>query len=232
MKLDFAEPFIQIAGISDLIEAYMLIDSGVKYIGFPLCLDCNKPDVSQAEAKSIISKTKDRVCPIVITYLDNAKDISDLCKYLNVDIVQIHGNISIAELSGLRKMRPHLDIIKSLVVRNNNKNNLLNSLVAYDSFVDSFITDTYDPETGASGATGKVHNWEISRQIVAESSGPVILAGGMNPANVGDAIMQVRPAGVDVHTGVEGNSGRKESRLVRRFVDEAQRAFSLFNNSR
>ena len=89
MKLDFTVPFIQVAGISDMKEAYMLIDCGVNYMGFPLRLDCNKPDMSDADVKSVISKTKGRICPILITYLYKAKDIFDLCDYLNVDIVQI-----------------------------------------------------------------------------------------------------------------------------------------------
>ncbi len=234
MRLDFAEPFIQVAGIADLDEAFMLIDCGVNYMGFPLCLDYNKPDMDETDVRGVISKTRGRICPVLITYLDRAKDIADLCTYLGVSIVQIHGDIAISEISELKRIRPDLDIIKSLIVRDNNKNDLLNSLLfydkvhdeVYDEVVNSYITDTYDSQTGASGATGKVHDWEISRQIVAESSRPVILAGGLAPENVRDAILKVRPAGVDVHSGVEDELGRKSSRLVRRFVDAALAGFS------
>lgn len=232
MKLDFTKPFVQVAGISDLEEAYMLTDSGVNYIGFPLCLDYHKPDMSESGVKDIISKTKGGICPVLITYLDKAKDISNLCDFLNVQIVQLHGNIEINEISKLKKRRPDLDIIKSLVVRSNNIDDLLSSMIEYNSFVDSYITDTYDPDTGASGATGKMHNWEISRQIVMKSSKPVILAGGMNPENVSDAIRKVQPAGVDVHTGVEDSSGRKEIQLVRRFICEAKKGFSFVTNNK
>ncbi len=69
--------------------------------------------------------------------------------------------------------------------------------------MDAYITDTYDPVTKASGATGKTHNWEISKNLVELSAKPVILAGGLNPENVYDAILKVKPAGVDVHTGIE-----------------------------
>jgi phosphoribosylanthranilate isomerase len=92
--------------------------------------------------------------------------------------------------------------------------------------VEAFITDTFNPSTGASGATGLTHDWEVSREIVRVSPRPVILAGGLTPDNVGAAIRAVSPAGVDCHTGVEGADGRKNERLVRRFVEEANRAFS------
>jgi phosphoribosylanthranilate isomerase len=84
--------------------------------------------------------------------------------------------------------------------------------------VDAFITDTYDPTTGRSGATGKTHAWGVSRRLVELSPKPVILAGGLTPENVRAAVLAVRPAGVDVHTGVEGPDGRKAPRLVEHFV--------------
>ena len=91
--------------------------------------------------------------------------------------------------------------------------------------MDAFITDSFDPDTGAIGATGKVHDWQVSARLVDLSPRPVILAGGLNPDNVRNAIIQVRPAGVDVHTGIEGSDGRKRRDLVERFVAEAQAGF-------
>jgi len=95
----------------------------------------------------------------------------------------------------------------------------------YERCVDAFITDTYDPATGACGATGRTHDWSVSRKLVELSSRPVLLAGGLTPDNIRQAIGQVRPAGVDAHTGVEGPDGRKDPALVRRFVAEARAAF-------
>lgn len=94
-------------------------------------------------------------------------------------------------------------------------------------WIDLFITDTYDPVSGASGATGKTHDWEISKRLIRLSAKPVILAGGLNADNVRDAILQVKPAGVDVHTGIEGVDGRKDPELLARFVKEAREAFNL-----
>ena len=96
-------------------------------------------------------------------------------------------------------------------------------------YVDAFITDTFDPVTGASGATGKTHDWTISRRLVELSTKPVILAGGLTPANVGEATRVVKPAGVDVHTGVEDENSRKNPYLVARFVHEARKAFTALH---
>jgi phosphoribosylanthranilate isomerase len=92
--------------------------------------------------------------------------------------------------------------------------------------VDAFITDTFDPKTGASGATGKTHDWRVSRRLVEAVDRPVILAGGLTPENVKRAILEVRPAGVDSHTGVEDSSGRKSRDKICKFLSEAQEAFA------
>jgi phosphoribosylanthranilate isomerase len=86
---------------------------------------------------------------------------------------------------------------------------------------DALILDTYDPETGRHGATGKTHDWDISRAIVDAVETPVILAGGLNPTNVADAIRHVCPWAVDVHTGVERPDGSTDHDLIRAFVQAA-----------
>jgi len=121
----------------------------------------------------------------------------------------------------LKEEAPQLRIIKSLIVRGSNTDTLIDEVRRYEACVDSFIIDTSDPVTGASGATGRVHDWEISRRLVASSARPLILAGGLNAGNVRQAIRTVRPAGVDVHTGIEGRDGRKRYDLTRCFVEEA-----------
>ena len=93
--------------------------------------------------------------------------------------------------------------------------------------VNAFITDTFDPKTAASGATGKTHDWSVSRRLVELSDRPVILAGGLTPENVKRAIQEVPPAGVDSHTGVEDSTGRKSREKVQKFLSEASEAFEL-----
>lgn len=106
------------------------------------------------------------------------------------------------------------------------KHPLYESAKDLEPLVDAFITDTFDPKTGATGATGMLHDWSVSARIARSVSKPLILAGGLNPTNVYEAIMQVRPAAVDSHTGVEDSAKAKSRSLTSRFLSEARRAFS------
>jgi phosphoribosylanthranilate isomerase len=139
-------------------------------------------------------------------------------------MVQLHGDLPAYEIARLRAMAPDLAICKSLVVRPEDHDLLDGDVSAFSPWVDAFLTDTFDPATGASGATGRTHDWAISRRLAARSSRPLILAGGLTAANVAAAVARVRPAGVDVHTGIEGPDGRKDATLAREFVRHATAA--------
>ncbi len=217
---------IQIAGVVDKEEADLLVEAGVHQIGFPMGLDVHKEDITKEAAAKIARSLKPPVAAVLVTYLSKAEKVLKLCKRIGIGRVQLHGAVSVAELVRLTSLAPSLIIIKSLIVKDRNLAELESAVSALSPYVDAFITDTYDPVTGACGATGKVHNWDISRRLVDISPRPVMLAGGLNPENVRRAIKHVRPAGVDVHTGVEGPSGRKDIDLIRAFVREATAAFS------
>jgi len=221
---------IQIAGVKNLKEAEMLISSGVRFIGFPLRLTVNAEDTTENEAKRIIAQIRQKSIPVLITYLSHSTEINEFCKYLDVPVVQLHGDVEKAELKKLKEINSELKIIKSLVIKKDNFSSLLKTVETLTPFVDAFITDTFDPETGAEGATGKTHDWNLSGKLVELSGKPVILAGGLTPENVYEAILRVRPAGVDSHTGVEDKEGNKDSEKIARFISEAERAFKFVNN--
>jgi phosphoribosylanthranilate isomerase len=221
---NFSE-FLQVAGVRDQAEADMLVECGVPYLGFPLRLPINKEDLSEADAAKIISSLPRHCKAILITYLKDHVQIIEFCKDLGVSIVQLHGDISVDELKALNDQRPELTVIKSLVIGETRSNRLINYATHVSPYVDAFITDTYDPVSGASGATGKTHDWSLSKRFVDLLDKPVVLAGGLNPWNVRQAIETVRPHGVDVHTGVEDHAGRKDRQLVSRFLTQAQKAF-------
>ena len=207
---------IQVAGVHDLAETRMLLACGVDLVGIPLRLTVNAEDLDEAAAARISRACPGRCC--LITYLDRTDEITDLARYLDVRYIQLHGPVDPAILPGLRESLPGVCLIKSLVIGLAAERDLLATMESCAGGVDAFITDTYNPETRAEGATGIPHDWSVSRRLVAASPRPVILAGGLNPGNLAQAIEAVRPHGVDVHTGVEGPDGRKEEALVRSFV--------------
>ncbi|MFH0954316.1 MAG: phosphoribosylanthranilate isomerase [Verrucomicrobiota bacterium] len=221
-----ANPIIQIAGIRDQAEADLLLEEGVAWLGFPLRLAVHQEDLSEEDAARIIRGLKPPARGVLITYLSVAEEVVSLCDRLGTTIVQLHGDVPPAEAARLKELRPEFFILKSLVVGRGTLDDLQRRAARFAPHVDAFITDTYDPATGASGATGRTHDWSISRKLVASVRRPVILAGGLNPENVRRAILEVRPTGVDAHTGVEGPDGRKDRGLVRRFVKEASAGFA------
>ena len=221
----FEENFVQIAGVIDRAEAEMLQQCGVRYLGFPLRLPVHREDLAEGEAAAIIKGLAPPVFGVLITYLNQAKEIADFCHALGARIVQLHGEIERDEIERLRAIDPSLKVIKSLVVGMHDDRALETVVRDFSAYVDAFITDTFDRTTGASGATGKTHDWRVSRRLVELSEPPVILAGGLTPENVRKAIMEVRPAGVDSHTGVEDASGRKSREKVEKFLAEACEAF-------
>jgi len=217
---------IQIAGISDRQEAEMLVACGVDWLGFPLRLAVHQEDLREAEAAYIIKSLPPPHEGVLITYLRKAEEITALCHSLGTRKVQLHGDITRDQLRLVKTLDPGLFVIKSLVVRGNNHAELETAVRLSSPYVDAFITDTYDPETGAYGATGKTHDWGVSRRLIQISPRPVILAGGLRPENVARAIREVQPAAVDAHTGVEGADGRKDLRCVQAFVAQARTAFA------
>jgi phosphoribosylanthranilate isomerase len=223
--------FIQVAGVRDQAEAELLVKCGIRYLGFPLRLPVHHEDLSEEEASTIIKSLRPPACGVLITYLNQAGDIVEFCNSLGASVVQLHGDIEASELQSIKEHKPRLAIIKSLVIGLHPIEKLLETVKRTAPYVDAYITDTFDPNTGAYGATGKTHDWRVSRQLVRQSPRPVILAGGLNPANVRDAILEVRPAGVDAHTGLEDVSGRKNKEKVKKFVSEALEAFRLIRQA-
>ncbi|HEX5575923.1 MAG TPA: phosphoribosylanthranilate isomerase [Gemmatimonadales bacterium] len=216
---------IQVAGIRDWAEAELLQECGVRYLGFPLRLEVHQEDLSEVAAADIIRRLRPPTRGVLITYINEAEAIAEFCQAMGARTVQLHGDVSRTELERLRELDPTLTIIKSLVVGRHPSVLLERLAVELAPLVDGFITDTYVAETGASGATGRTHDWTVSHRLAMLSPKPVILAGGLTPSNVRQAIAAVRPSGVDVHTGVEDATGRKDREKVLTFVAEAKAGF-------
>lgn len=219
----FPRGLIQVAGIHDLEEAQLLVRAGVDLLGLPLRLTVHKEDLSEAQAARISRKLPGRCC--LITYLSEVEEICEFTTQLAVAYVQLHGPVNPGIMPQLRQRMPHVRFIKSLVIGKGKFSDLVISCKQFSPHVWAFITDSYDAETGAEGATGRIHDWSLSRQLVLSTRRPVILAGGLNADNVGDAVMTVGPSGVDVHTGVEGADGRKDPSMVEAFVRASRLAF-------
>lgn len=130
--------------------------------------------------------------------------------------------LSPADVTKLKVRLPDSLIMRSVPVSGEESLTIAQS---YDRLADFLLLDSYRPLDRQIGALGVTHDWSISRRIVASVRIPVVLAGGLGPDNVADAIQAVRPAGVDSKTKTDRvGSHAKDIARVRRFHDAARAA--------
>ncbi len=214
--MNVRRPRVQVAGISTLADARACEAAGADAIGFTLGLPTGPHNgLDEARAAAIIRALPPFITPVLITYRVTAAEVVATCRQLGVTQVQLHAPAEPAELARMRAAIPGLKLILAVHVTGPGAIDLARERARH---ADALILDTYDPATGRAGATGITHDWSISAAIVRAVDVPVILAGGLTPANVADAIRRVRPWGVDVHTGVERPDGTTDHDLVRAFV--------------
>ena len=213
---------VQIAGVSTLEEALATAEAGADALGFTVRLPHGVHDgLTEAKARGIVAALPPFVASVAISYVETPRQAVELCRYLGVSTLQLHGPFPTQELPLIRAGLPHLKLIRAVHVTGPEALAQARSLARH---VDALILDTFDPASGRHGATGKTHDWGLSRQIVSEVRVPVLLAGGLTPDNVAAAIAAVQPWGVDVHTGVENPDGTRNLDKVRAFVARAKGA--------
>lgn len=124
------------------------------------------------------------------------------------------------ETAALKRRLPDVLLMRSVPVVDERSIEIARS---YDGVVDFLLLDSHRADDRQIGALGVTHDWRISRRIVELFRTPVILAGGLGPDNVTDAIRTVRPAGVDSKTKTDQEGGHgKDIDRVRRFVEAAR----------
>ncbi|MFW5837776.1 MAG: phosphoribosylanthranilate isomerase, partial [Desulfovibrionaceae bacterium] len=145
---------IQVAGARSLDEARLAARAGATHLGLPLRLDVHSSDLDDDAARRLIASLPPGLVPVLITYQRDPDAVAGLCRDLGLQAVQLHGDIDPRELAELRRLDPKLAVIKSLVVRPGQGRELEDAVRDLAPLVHAFITDTFDPATGASGATG------------------------------------------------------------------------------
>lgn len=213
---------VQIAGVHDEAELALLAAAGATCVGLPLRLGYHTPDLSEDAA---ITLSRRSPLPVVlITYDPDPASVAALATAMNVAAVQMHADST--DVAALRAALPSgCMLFQSVVISPGETPETVQARArAVLPFVDALLTDTHDPVTGATGATGKTHDWALSRALVGLGK-PVILAGGLHAGNVAAAIRATGVRAVDAHTGVEGPDGRKDAAKVRAFVNAARTAW-------
>jgi len=206
---------IKICGITNLEDANAAINFGADALGFVFY--SKSPRVVTPEAaKNIISHLPQTITTVGVFVDENKANIEETASYTGLDIIQLHGSEPPEYCNFSRK------IIKAFRIKEPSD---LASLRAYKS-VSAFLLDTYSPDE--MGGTGQTFNWEIA--VKAKKYGKIILAGGLTPENIDEAIRVVQPYGVDVSSGVEGSEkGKKDHKKLQLFIQRARDAFQKYS---
>jgi len=199
---------IQIYTMQSVEEAQAVIGLGVDHIGITPGEYGLPGEVGFSMARDIVEAVGDSA---VCVALSVDSDFDAICTM--VDTVNPH----ILHLCGLANTLPPISVAGPEAVA---------VAASYQDVADYLILDTQAPDIAGIGASGVTHDWSISREIVRQSRIPVILAGGLSPENVVEAVRIVQPWGVDslTHTNRPSPDGgfRKDLDLVRQFATAAR----------
>jgi phosphoribosylanthranilate isomerase len=217
---------IQIYEIAAPMEAIKVARAGVDHIGLLVGGGEFPREIRVDDAKKILEMIPEDVKSVVLTLSRDVKTIERIAATLHPDILHIGTipqGISPEDIKDLKRKFAEIKMMRSIPVTDWDSVEIAKQ---YDRIVDFLLLDSHRMEDNQIGATGLIHDWNISRRIVESVHVPVILAGGLGPDNVADAIRKVRPAGVDSKTKTDKEgSHEKDIGKVKAFVEQAKGAF-------
>ncbi|MCP8307349.1 MAG: phosphoribosylanthranilate isomerase [archaeon] len=209
---------VKICGITNEKDLKNSIIAGADALGFVINVDSSPRSIKIDRARELMEKVPIFVSKVAVTVFDDFDRIIEIKDELKPEYIQIHGDFNFNE-DYLLKTLCGVHIIRAIALKSNlSLESILNEAKNFDAIlVDSHIEGKY-------GGTGIVNDFKMCREIgEAISPKPLILAGGLNPDNVEEAIHIVKPFAVDVSSGVELSLGIKDYEKMLNFVANAKR---------
>lgn len=210
---------VQIYEVGNSTEAQQLVGVGVDYIGVLVGKGEYPRELSIEQATTIFQSVSERAKKVALSLSRNLEDISEIVEKTNPDILHLGtmpDYLLQDDVIELKQRFPNLKIMRTVPVVDEESIELAKE---YDGIADYLLLDSRKTGDTQVGATGETHNWNISRKIVESVKIPVILAGGLGPDNVVEAIEKVKPAGVDSKTKTDkAGSNEKDIEKVEEFV--------------
>ena len=195
---------IKICGITHLTDALTAVEAGADALGFNFVPDTPrfvKPD----QVAAIVAELPPFITTVGVFASKDAAKLSTIANQCRLDAIQLHADVTPEFCRNLDRR-----VIKAVRVKDESSLSILSD---YD--VNAFLLDAY--VEGMMGGTGHVFDWDLA--LKAKNYGQIIVAGGLNPDNVAQAVRHVKPYAVDVSSGVESQPGRKDPDKVRKFID-------------
>jgi len=194
---------VKICGMTNLKDVKVAVDGGVDAVGF-IFYKKSPRSVTMQAVREIVLELPPFVDSVGVFVNETAEQINKIADHCKLDRVQLHGDESPAFCKKIRRR-----VIKVIRVKD------IQSLKKLSDYpVSSFLLDTFSEDQY--GGTGKVFDWNLA--YPAKKYGPIILAGGLTPINVHQAIQRIQPYGVDVCSGVESQPGIKDHKKMKAFL--------------
>lgn len=203
-------PEVKICGIRDADTLAVVQEVGVKWAGFVL-VETSPRYLTLTALNALLSQIEQAI-PVVLLADPTDQQIDEVSN-LEVHTIQLHGNETPERVKEI-KQRSSAEIWKSIGISNVLD---LNSALFYD-YADRILFDAKPaPSSDRQGGHGRTFDWQVLKSFSIGK--PWILAGGLNPSNVGEAIEETTAAHVDVSSGVESSLGVKDPQLIRDFME-------------
>jgi phosphoribosylanthranilate isomerase len=198
---------VKICGITSPDDARVAVEAGADALGF-VFYDKSPRNINPLLAAKIIAGLPPFVQTVGLFVNEETEKIAWTADFCGLDLVQLHGDEEPEECAELSRR-----VIKAFRIQNIQSIEPMQKYQVAGYLLDAWCPDCY-------GGTGKTFNWEMA--AAAKQYGPIILAGGLTPDNVAEAIAQVHPYAVDVSSGVESAPGKKDADKVREFIRRAK----------
>ena len=204
-----SNPKVKICGITTLQDARYCAGAGADYLGF-IQFEDSPRFVATAMARDIIEWIHGPQ-PVGVFVNEDADTVNRVSSEADFALVQLHGNESPAVCADIDRQ-----VIKAFhVVHDASAEQLRMMMDPYRPHVDYFLLDTH--KTNLWGGTGESFNWRLARELSQDF--PLFLSGGLTPGNVKEAVETIRPAVVDVSSGLETSPGTKDLAKVDDFFE-------------
>lgn len=207
----------KICGITREEDLAVAVAAGADAIGFVVDVPSSPRNLTLEKAEELMKYVPIFVDSVVVTPASETNSLIKTYETLRPDAIQIYGENPL-DASVIREKMRDVRLIKTVYVK---IADVIDEVIKISGFFDAVLLDSF--AQGKYGGTGVVHDWQLSRQIrqMIEPK-PLILAGGLNPENVQDAIRIVQPYAVDVSSSVELSPGVKDPQKVFEFIKNAK----------
>ena len=211
---------VKICCIASTAEMRAAAMAGADAIGLVGPMPTGPGPIPLDRAAQIAVATPPGLSAFLLTSLSDGEAIAAEAIAAAVPVVQIVRYVHPQAHAAIRAAAAHLRIVQVVHVEDGAALDLARG---YSQSADAILLDSGRPASDELGGTGRPHDWKLSRQIVSLIDKPVFLAGGLHEGNVGEAIEQVRPFGVDLCSGVR-TMGKLDARKLSSFFAAVKRA--------